>query len=90
MSKVGSMVMPVETAKQNLKQLLDELNLGETLTLLGSEGVPLAVVVSLKPAHPGAKPIEDWQVQWEDLAEEIGRAWKGDKSAVEVIAEMRR
>lgn len=63
-------VIPVETAERNLGQLLEELDLGETLTLLGPEGMPLAVVVSLKPAHPDAKPIEDSQVGWENLAEE--------------------
>ena len=90
MSRVGSMVVPVKTAERNLEQLLEELNLGQTLTLLGSEGTPLAVLVSLKPTHPEAKSLGDWEMQWQRLAEEIGRAWKGDKGAAEVVAEMRR
>jgi antitoxin (DNA-binding transcriptional repressor) of toxin-antitoxin stability system len=84
------MVLPVKEAKRNLEQLLEELDLGQTLTLLGSEGAPVAVVVSVKPTRPAAEPVDDWEVRWRRLAEDVGRAWQGDKSAVEVIAEMRR
>ncbi len=90
MSQIGPMVLPVKEAKRNLEQLLEELDLGQTLTLLGSEGAPVAVVVSVKPTRPAAEPVDDWEVRWRRLAEDVGRAWQGDKSAVEVIAEMRR
>ncbi len=90
MSQIGPMVLPVKEAKRNLEQLLEELDLGQTLTLLGSEGSPLAVVVSVKPTRPAAGPVDDWEIRWRQLAEEVGRAWQSDKSAVEVIAEMRR
>jgi hypothetical protein len=89
MSQGGPIGLPVKAAERNLEQLLEELNLGETLTLLGPEGTPLAIVVSLKPAPP-SEPSGDWEIRWRELAQEIGRAWIGDKSAAEVVAEMRR
>jgi len=93
MSSITPMTVPVETAERDLQHLLEQLHLGETITLVNSEGTPLAVMVSLKPAVPVAETLsasDDWEAQWEALAEEIGRAWKGEKSAVEILSEMRR
>ena len=86
-----SIPVPMETAKENLEGLLERLHIGETITLLGAEGAPVAVVVSLKPTPTAETPPDsDWLAQWEALAEEVGRAWQSDKSAVEVLSEMRR
>lgn len=82
--------VPIELAKQNLENLLERLHLGETITLIGPEGMPLAVLVSLKAVPTVPQPISDWEAQWEKLAEEVGHAWKSEKSAVEIISEMRR
>lgn len=81
-----AMEVPIEVAKQNLENLLERLHLGETITLIGAEGTPLAILVSLKPAPVEVKPAADW----EELAQEVGRAWKSEKSAVEILSEMRR
>jgi len=91
MSSITSMTVPVETAERDLQHLLERLHLGETITLVNSEGTPLAVVVSLKPA-PGTEtpPASDWEAQWEALAEEVSRAWKSEESAVDILSEMRR
>ena len=93
MSSITPMTVSVETAERDLQHLLKRLHLGETITLVSSEGTPLAVVVSLKPAVPVAETpsaSDDWEAQWEALAEEVGRAWKNEKSAVEILSEMRR
>jgi len=92
MSGIKSVTVPVETAERDLKHLLDELHLGETITLVNSEGAPLAIVVSLRAAALATEtpPASDWVAQWEALAEEVGRAWKGEKGAVEALSEMRR
>jgi len=68
MSSITPMIVPVETAERDLQHLLERLHLGETITLVSSEGTPLAVVVSLKPA-PVAEtpPASDWEAQWEAL-----------------------
>jgi len=86
-----SITVPIETAKHNLENLLGQLHPGETMTLIGSEGMPVAIVVSLKPTlETETESISDWETEWEALAEEVGRAWQGDKSAVEILSEMRR
>jgi len=86
-----SLEVPIQVAKQNLDDLLEQIHLGETITLLGPQGEPEALIVSLRPTHAvRIDSTADWLEQWEDLAHEVGRAWPSDKSAVEVIAEMRR
>jgi hypothetical protein len=92
MSSLTSITVPIETAERDLQHLLEQLHLGETITLVSSEGTPLAVVVSLKPVALVAEtpPTSDWEAQWEALAEEVGRAWKSERSAIETLSEMRR
>jgi antitoxin (DNA-binding transcriptional repressor) of toxin-antitoxin stability system len=85
----------LETAEQNLKGLLDQLSLGETVTLADAEGTPLALLVSLKsePATSQTAPeqsISEWRAQMESLAKEVDAAWFGEKSALDELAEMRR
>ena len=84
-----SIILPVETAERNLNKLLEELNLGETVTLVGSKGVPRALLVSLKPA-PRRFLETNWEARWDALARKVSAAWQSDKSAVEILSEMRR
>jgi antitoxin (DNA-binding transcriptional repressor) of toxin-antitoxin stability system len=53
-----SVLVPVEIAEHNLRDLLERLRLGETITLVGTEGHPLALLVSLASESP-AKSIPD-------------------------------
>ena len=81
--------------KRNLKGLLSELSLGETVTLADEDGTPLALLVSLKseaaPTQPiSEQSISEWRAQMESLAKEVDAAWPGEKSALEELAEMRR
>jgi len=84
------MTVPVETAERDLKDLLEQLHLGETITLVSSEGTPLALVVSLKPLPVEVEPASDWEARWDALTQRVSQAWKSDKSAVEILTEMRR
>lgn len=90
MSDITSITVPVETAQRDLQHLLEQLHLGETITLVSSEGMPLAVVVSLKPAPVEVEPVSDWEARWDALTQKVSQAWKSDKSAVEILTEMRR
>jgi hypothetical protein len=85
-----TITLPIETAERDLRSLLEELNLGDTVTLIGSEGVPQALLVSLKPAPRGTPAGLDWEARWDDLAQQVGSAWQSEKSAVELLSEMRR
>ena len=85
-----AITVPIEAAQKDLEHLLDELQLGETVTLVGSEGVPQAVLISLKATAVKPQSISDWDARWDALAQKISQAWNSDKSAVEVLTEMRR
>jgi prevent-host-death family protein len=53
-------------------------------------GIPVAVIVPMDAVPP--EKISDDEV-WERLTkigEEISKGWKGEKSAVEILSEMRR
>jgi hypothetical protein len=82
--------LPIETAERDLKSLLEELTLGETVTLIGSEGMPQALLVSLKPVLRETKTEADWETRWDALAQQVSDAWQSEKSAVELLSEMRR
>ena len=82
--------VPIERAERDLRRLLEELNLGETVTLIGSEGVPRALLVSLKPVSHETEAEADWEARWDALARRVSQAWKSEKSAVELLTEMRR
>ncbi|MBN1318902.1 MAG: hypothetical protein JXA42_25700 [Anaerolineales bacterium] len=84
-----TITLPIETAERDLIGLLEELNLGETVTLIGSEGVPQALLVSLRPIPQKSETV-DWETRWDALAQEVSNAWKSEKSAVEILSEMRR
>lgn len=44
-----SEAIPIKNAECNLEELLKGLSFGESITLTGPEGGPVALLVSLKP-----------------------------------------
>ena len=82
--------VPVDVAARDLAGWLEQLPCGETVRLVRSDGTPVAVVWPLKPAADKKLSFEEWEKEWDALAEEISKAWKGDKTALETLAEMRR
>jgi hypothetical protein len=82
--------LPIETAQRDLRGLLEELTLGETVTLIGAEGMPQALLVSLKPVSRETEAEADWEARWAALARQVSDAWQSEKSAVELLSEMRR
>ena len=84
-----SVEVSVASAKKNLEDILARLSPGETATLIGPEGRPMAVLVPLKSSEESEEKI-DWDAEWEAVAKEIDSAWKSKKSAIEVLTEMRR
>lgn len=85
-----SISVPVKDAESNLEELLKQLRLGDTITLIGSEGKPVALLVSLESAKNRPKPASDWEARLDILAQKVSVAWKSKKSAVETLSEMRR
>ncbi len=85
-----SEALPIKNAECNLEELLKRLPFGESITLIGPEGRPVALLVSLEPGKVERKPVPDWDARMDTLAQKVSRAWTGEKSAVEVLSEMRR
>jgi antitoxin (DNA-binding transcriptional repressor) of toxin-antitoxin stability system len=82
--------VPIKNAECGLEELLKKLSLGETVTLTGDEGTPVALLVSLKSREIQRKDFSDWEARMDQLAQKVSRAWKDERSAVEVLSEMRR
>ncbi len=85
-----SVEVSVDAAKKNLEDILAKLSPGETATLIGPEGRPMAVLVPLKSSKGTTTQEIDWDAEWEALARKIDSAWKSEKSALEILTEMRR
>jgi antitoxin (DNA-binding transcriptional repressor) of toxin-antitoxin stability system len=85
-----SLTLPIERAEQDLRGLIAQLNRGETVTLIGVEGVPVALLVSLRPMPRKNHEEAGWDARWDALARQASRAWKSENSVVELLTEMRR
>jgi len=57
--------------------------------VITQRGRPAALLVPLDALPPQPDPEEVW-ARLEELGNEIARNWQSEKSAVEILAEMRR
>ena len=87
---IPSQTVTIETIERNPQHCLEQLLSGQTLMLVNSDGAPVAMLVSLRSPATRAESFRAWEARWEDLARRVSRAWKSEKSAVEIIAEIRR
>jgi antitoxin (DNA-binding transcriptional repressor) of toxin-antitoxin stability system len=85
-----SHAISLKSAECNLEKLLKGLSLGESITLTGPEGGPVALLISLKPEKIAQKAETDLDARMDDLAQWVSRSWKGERSAVDILSEMRR
>lgn len=79
----------IETVGRELESILEQLSPGESVTLVDSNGSPVAVLLSLSQAE-GKLSSAEWLARWDAVSEKISKAWQGDKGAVETLLEMRR
>lgn len=54
------------------------------------EGISVVLLVSLKSREVERKDFSDWEVRMDELAQKVSQAWKDERSAVEILSEMRR
>jgi len=57
--------------------------------VITQHGKPAALIVPLDAAPPEKSADEVWE-RLVELGEEIGKGWQNEKSAVEILSEMRR
>ena len=86
---MSTMVL-TDNVTSNLTELVKQLRLGETITLVDTAGQPLAILVGVSSAPTQPLSMSDWRARWETLAQRVGQAWQTDQSVVETLAEMRR
>jgi hypothetical protein len=79
-----------DTISPNLLTLMRHLQLGETVTLVDAAGEPLALLIGVRREPKPTPSHSKWWDRWQVLAQRVDRAWKSEKSALEVLAEMRR
>lgn len=80
----------IEAAGPLLREAVGHLRPGEKVNLIGPDGKQIAVVMSLSREAEGPLSPDEWLARLDARAERIGKAWKSEKSAVEIISEMRR
>jgi prevent-host-death family protein len=57
--------------------------------IITQRGKPAAVLLPLDALLPQPDPDEVW-ARLEQIREELGKGWQSEKSAVEILSEMRR
>jgi prevent-host-death family protein len=57
--------------------------------VITQRGKPAALIVPVDAEPPKEKGDEAWE-RLEKLGEELAKGWKSEKSAVEILSEMRR
>ena len=57
--------------------------------VITQRGKPAAIIVPLDAAPASKSADEVWE-RLQQLGEEIGKGWQSEKSAVEILSEMRR
>ncbi|MEJ5310784.1 MAG: type II toxin-antitoxin system Phd/YefM family antitoxin [Anaerolineae bacterium] len=57
--------------------------------LITQRGKPVAVLLPADAVPPRPDPDEVW-ARLEQIREELGKGWQSEKSAVEILSEMRR
>jgi prevent-host-death family protein len=57
--------------------------------VITQRGKPVALIIPLDAEPPTDKGDEVWE-RLVQLGEEIGKGWQSEKSAVEILSEMRR
>lgn len=85
----------VKELPADLVKLIHSLNAGESVTFVGESGKPEAVLVGIDSKQAAfqtnIQPIrDDWFADWDKMARAIAKDWKGNRSAVDTLSEMRR
>jgi hypothetical protein len=83
------MTLSIDTIEKNLLKVLNNLQPGETLTLTGTDGAPLALLISLK-IEDTEEVSKKWLKEWNKLAKDVTSSWKDEKNSSEVLNEIRR
>lgn len=79
----------IRELKSRASEVVRAVKENRTRYVITQRGKPAAIIVPLDAAPPEKSSDEVWERLLE-LGEEIGKGWKSEKSAVEILSEMRR
>ena len=83
-------VIGIHDLKAHTSQILRRVReQGETIDVI-YRGEVVAQLIPAKRPKPSAEELDAIWSDWDQLAQEIGRHWTGEPSAVEAISEGRR
>ena len=81
-------VIPIETWKLLLAAWHELADLEGQENLLILQKWVESETTRVKQSEP--MTFEEWDARWDELAQKVSQAWKGTKSGLEILSEMRR
>ncbi len=79
----------IRELKIHASEVVRKVKENRTRYVITQRGKPAALIIPLDAEIDRVKADEVWE-RLEKLGEEIGKGWQSDKSAVEILSEMRR
>lgn len=84
MEKIG-----IRELKARASELVRAVKENRARYIITQRGEPVAILLPVDAAPPLPDPDEVW-ARLEAIREELGKGWQSEKSAVELLSEMRR
>lgn len=84
MEKVG-----IRELKARASELVRAVRENRAQYVITQRGEPVAILLPVDAVPPPPDPDEVW-ARLEAIREELGKGWQSEKSAVEILSEMRR
>jgi len=79
----------IRELKKRVSEVVRAVKENRARYVITQRGVPAALIIPLDAEPPIDKGDEVWE-KLVQLGEEIGKGWQSEKSAVEILSEMRR
>ena len=79
----------IRELKKRISEIVRAVKEERARYVITQHGVPAALIIPLDAEPPLNKGDEVWE-RLVQLGEEIGKGWQSEKSAVEILSEMRR
>ena len=79
----------IRELKKRVSEVVRAVKEDRARYVITQRGVPAALIIPLDAEPPIDKGDEVWE-RLVQLGEEIGKGWQSEKSAVEILSEMRR
>lgn len=79
----------IRELKSRASEVVRAVKEERTRYIITQRGVPAALLIPVDAAPPKKSDDEVWERLME-IGEELGKGWQSEKSAVEILSEMRR